>query len=780
MRFKMKKLFTFFKIFIIGIVFICPVSGQQLNDYNIVWNSQSQNSSESMPCGGGDIGLNVWVENGELLFYMSRSGTFDENNSMLKLGRVRVKLTPNPFAKGGTFKQELKLKEGYVEITGKKDNLKSTINVWVDVFRPVIHVDIKSNQPVLTEAVYENWRTKDRKILDPERLQCYGMEAAPFDVITRKDSVTQNENTVMWYHRNFDDLVFRETVKLQGMEEVKDEMWNPVINRTFGGVMSGSNMIAEGITSGKYYATEFSGWKLKSKNKSRSHSITVYTHLNQTETYKEWSEGLEDIIFDADENKKTAWNNSKQWWSDFWERSHIFIKGDKNEQGWRVGRNYQLFRYQLGCNAFGQHPTKFNGGLFTFDPGHVNESFNFSPDFRHWGGGNITAQNQRLVYWPMLKNGDFDLMQPQFDFYYRAQKNAELRSKFYWNHGGACFTEQMETFGLPVAGNYSFEHPDYIDKGVCFSGWIEYQWDTVLEFCLMMLDVQRFTGKDISESIPFIESCLAFFDEHYRYYSRNRTISEFDENGKYVFYPGTACETYKMTTNSVTTVGGLKVVLQRLLELPENYLVKANRKRWEEMLVRIPPITFREKKGKKVISPAARWERLYNHEMPQMYPVFPFGLYGLGKPDIDIAMNTWDVGYDRPNQKSCNLSWSQGVIFCARLGLTDEAKERVCFKLDDSKFRFPSFWGPGHDWSPDHNWGGSGSIGLQEMIMQTDNKKIIITPAWPKDWDAQFKLNAPYNTIVEAKVANGKVVELKVTPSERQKDVIIWGEKEIN
>ena len=93
----MKKLFTFFKIFIIGIVFICPVSGQQLNDYNIVWNSQSQNSSESMPCGGGDIGLNVWVENGELLFYMSRSGTFDENNSMLKLGRVRIKLTPNPF-----------------------------------------------------------------------------------------------------------------------------------------------------------------------------------------------------------------------------------------------------------------------------------------------------------------------------------------------------------------------------------------------------------------------------------------------------------------------------------------------------------------------------------------------------------------------------------------------------------------------------------------------------------------------------------------------------------
>ncbi|MDB5149262.1 MAG: hypothetical protein JWQ57_3282, partial [Mucilaginibacter sp.] len=48
-----------------------------------------------MPCGGGDIGLNVWVEKGELLFYIARSGTFDENNAMLKPGRVRIKLSPN-------------------------------------------------------------------------------------------------------------------------------------------------------------------------------------------------------------------------------------------------------------------------------------------------------------------------------------------------------------------------------------------------------------------------------------------------------------------------------------------------------------------------------------------------------------------------------------------------------------------------------------------------------------------------------------------------------------
>ena len=31
-----------------------------------IWTSPSKNSSESMPCGGNSIGMNVWVENGDL------------------------------------------------------------------------------------------------------------------------------------------------------------------------------------------------------------------------------------------------------------------------------------------------------------------------------------------------------------------------------------------------------------------------------------------------------------------------------------------------------------------------------------------------------------------------------------------------------------------------------------------------------------------------------------------------------------------------------------------
>lgn len=69
-----------------------------------------------MPCVGGDIGLNAWVEGNELLFYIGRAGCRDENGSLLKMGRVRTTIDPSPFSDEGTFRQELKLRQGRIEI----------------------------------------------------------------------------------------------------------------------------------------------------------------------------------------------------------------------------------------------------------------------------------------------------------------------------------------------------------------------------------------------------------------------------------------------------------------------------------------------------------------------------------------------------------------------------------------------------------------------------------------------------------------------------------------
>jgi hypothetical protein len=108
------------------------------------------------------------------------------------------------------------------------------------------------------------------------------------------------------------------------------------------------------------------------------------------------------------------------------------------------------------------------------------------------------------------------------------------------------------------------------------------------------------------------------------------------------------------------------------------------------------------------------------------------------------------------------------------LGQTDVAKEYTSFNLTrkEPRLKFPAFWAVGHDYTPDEDNGGNGENGLQQMLMQTDGKKIFLLPAWPKEWNASFKLNAPYRTTVEGRVEHGKLIDLVVTPASRRTDVI--------
>ena len=776
------------RIFVLLFVFV-SVSALWSRHANVIWNTPSRNSSESMPCGGGDIGMNIWVEEGDILFYLSRSGTFDENNCQLKQGRFRIRLFPNPFKDAKDFRQELKLKDGYVEVSAGG----TQIQLWADVYHPVVHVEITNAQPLRTEVSYENWRYKERMIRKGEGQQCSYKWAPPKGAVTTADFVslsskrklpgmTKKGNLLLFYHRNPEQTVFDIAVAQQGMENVKSQMMNPLKHLTFGGYLFGDNLEYTGTTDSIYADTDYRAWNFRSSKASRKEQFCIVLHTEQTATVEQWKQdlqiNLQRIAPQGKISPKIVSQDKKQtrlWWNAFWQRSFIEpIENTENKNDSdikKITRNYTLFRYMLGCNAYGSVPTKFNGGLFTFDPCHIDEKQAFTPDYRKWGGGTMTAQNQRLVYWPMLKSGDFDMMSSQFDFYNRMLKNAELRTQVYWQHNGACFCEQIENYGLPNPAEYGFKRPEWFDKGLEYNAWLEYEWDTILEFCQMILETKNYANADITPYLPLIESSLTFFDEHYRQLASRRGRKALDGNGHLVLFPGSACETYKMTNNASSTIAALKTVL-------ENYGKK------DEMLKTIPPIPLRyieikdslsptaSPELKQTISPAVSWERINNVETPQLYPVFPWRIYGVGKENLELARNTYFYDPEAIKFRS-HVGWKQDNIWAACLGLTEEAKRLALAKLSNGPHRFPAFWGPGYDWTPDHNWGGSGMIGLQEMLLQTNGEQILLFPAWPKEWDIHFKLHAPGETTVEATLKDGKVTDLKVLPESRKKDIII-------
>ena len=738
--------------------FIATGAVGQPADYE--WRSQSRNSSESMPCGGGDIGMNVWVEQGDVLFYVARSGSFDENNTLLKAGRFRLSLSPGLNMEH--FRQTLHLEDGYVEVSDGQ----LSIQLWADVWKPVVHVDVSSPRIKQSMAVtYENWRTKEIELTKRESFQTSYKFAAPKGLKTHADSVVATNDGVIFMHQNSAETIFDATVSQQGLDAVKARLYNPLKNLISGGRMLVKDMILMDQISGHYASSDYEGWMYVTKFPKRTFHLQVVMATVQG-TPEDWEASL-----DATEksiSRVADCESSRQWWREFWQRSYIATRHSPLTSHHSpldsIVRNYNLFRYMLGCNAHSQWPTKFNGGLFTFDPEYVNntEEYHLSPDFRNWGGGVHTAQNQRLVYWPTLKNGDFDLLKAQLDFYLRIYKNAEERSRLYWGHEGACLTEQIENYGLPCYPEYGTKRPAGFDPGMERNAWLEYEWDTCLEFCMMALEAHRYGGMVVKDYLPMIRSCLRFFDEHYQYLANQRGAKRLDGNDKLVLYPGSGGETFKGAYNSTSTIAALRTVAEALIDM---------RYETEEMkafLSRLPDITIRDG----MIAPALHYERVQNVETTQLYPVFPWRMYGVGRPNLDVARNTYENDTLAVKFRS-HVGWKQDAIWAACLGLTDEAQRLVTLKMHDGPHRFPAFWGPGYDWTPDHNWGGSGMIAVQEMLMQEVGDTLYIFPAWPKEWDVRFKLHASRGTIVEAELQQGKVINVHVTPARDKEKIIV-------
>ncbi len=739
----------------------------QLEQYNVVWTSPSERALDSMPCGGGNISLNVWTTSSELLFYIGSpdswvDGKVPSKVAQVKLGRVRLRLSPNPFARD--FRQELDLATNSIRVSGlAEDGTTVRLRIWVDAFRPIVHIEGNASKPVSATVAVESWQK--------------GVEGR-FD-----------GTSVLWRCRNEGPCHARtNSISAQGIEAIASSVPDPVKNLTFGGRLSGAGLVADDSGQGTHEGSKFRYWRMKTANPVKQLSIQATLRIEQDPTVEDWETAVATLEAKTIATTKHDWEKTADWWKAFWHRSYIVINPDKSssDQAWQVGRNYQLFRAMLAANRSGKFPTLFNGGAFLCET---------HPDRRQWGHAAFTAQNQRLIYWPMLKSGDADMMRVALDFYASRLNVERAWARHFWNIDGAVYPECIDLFGMPVR----MAREDGTSKPDC----LQYHFTSGMEFALMMLERHRYTGEDISRYVPVADAILRFFDQFYRQQNKKNTGRQLDENGRLVIFPGCGLELYTGTRNDSATLAGLMAISDALLALPDGAVSAAGRKFYKAFRNRLAPIPTRTCRDHLCISPAQAWQKErpdYNSELPQLYPVFPFRIYGVGRPDLEVAQNTWRYGYTDATKQKNYFCWFQGGIFTACLGLTDEAKEYALAKFLHPHYdfpqpakpeqspwklhwkltpgwkvpRYPAFWDcMDFDARPDMDHGGAAMIQLQEMLMQTVGDRIVLLPAWPGDWDADFKLHAPHQTTVEGKVRSGKITFLKVTPKKRRKDVVI-------
>jgi hypothetical protein len=68
---------------------------------------------------------------------------------------------------------------------------------------------------------------------------------------------------------------------------------------------------------------------------------------------------------------------------------------------------------------------------------------------------------------------------------------------------------------------------------------------------------------------------------------------------------------------------------------------------------------------------------------------------------------------------------------------------------------------------------GVGNVALQRMLVQEAGQKILLLPAWPANWDVDFKLHIARQTTISGRVVGGKLVDWTIEPTARRKDVIV-------
>ena len=750
----------------------------RISRYNVVWTSPSKDASGVMPIGNGDIAAGVYViQDGDLYLLLAKNDAYTYMGDIFKTGRIRVSLDPNPFKSGKAFRQTLDLPSGSIQI--EADGVK--IRIWADANRPVYHIEINSPGKVAIKACPEFWKRFEACVFNTTNYYTPSVLLQPSAEPTQDVKLERN-GKLIWYFAVGNRSVYHDDLKYYNVDHMAEKFPDPFRFNTFGNLLECPDLQ---LKDGEFIGT------------GKSIDIRIHALTMQTPQPETWIETIENQAA-RPVNTEVDWKNHCAWWEDFWDRSWIIasdrtvpveergkLNGEASQAGIReekdgaslAAQSYNVFRFLMACQSRGNVQTKFNGGLFTQQlrvkaTDKNNRSGTLIPmngdlltheDDRLWGR-RFTYQNQRLLYWPLLASGDFDIMKPFFNYYSNLLPVRKAITKAWFGHEGAYYRENIEPTGAERDCGMDGRPPRRL-PGQPATFYHDYYFTSGLETVAMMTDYVNFTGNVAfrdSVLVPFAREVLQFFDQHY---SRG-------SDGKLRIDPGQVVETWWSAVNPSPDVSGLKFCLGELLDLKAG--TQEDLGHWQKFLSEIPEVPMQMVDGKKAIAPAEKWDIKRNSENGELYPVFPFRCFGLGLGSEDIV--DWTMKHRSVKDAFNYACWTQDQIHWAFAGNAAECVKGLVqrFRNASPLCRFPVYGKEGPDSCPDFDHFGAGSVAIQKMLVQEADGKILLLPAWPDSWDVDFRLHLSGKTIITGKVEEGKLLNWEIIPESRKNDVIVY------
>lgn len=744
--------------------------------------SRTSHVANNHPVGNGELVANVWAENSTIGLLLGRSDVFTSYVQPLKLGRLLLSFAPDPFvAHDATFEQELDVATATVHARVRSGAQTVEVQVWADINSAgaggdALHISVVAQQPVAVTARIDRWRTHVTYL---ERgVDARGPCAERFPVWP--DSIVSPTQlaagSVGWYQRN-NDSQYVHVLSQQRLTGYARRYPDPLLNRTSGALLVG------GPSFGTVNSTAIRSYE------GRTHRLSLFAHTAVAASADDWIAALRARAASAP-TAAVARPRHEAWWASFWQRSWVSLSAanTSNATARQAARSlseaYDLTRYLTAVQSRGQLPIHHNGGTVTWG---WNGTTHANPDARPWGGG-FWFQNTRHMYWYTLNAGDLDLLSPLFGMYMVMLPLLQERSRQWYGHENATsFAETMYFFGAYEPVDYAFPGCSRANATgpEATSPYVRHYWHSGDELCMIMLQAHAHVGDATraalllrKTALPWCESMLRFHDAHYPRHA----------NGTLWLRDAQALETWPNCTNPTPQVSALLRICPALLTLPAAQVSAEQRAFFARFCGagRLPEVP-RTAEG--LIAPCVGGfpnGTHVNSENVETYAIWPYELYAVNRTtEARWPLEVGRSSFEGVRFGHLNSAWRYDAQDAALLGDAAAAlsyvEARVLRQGRTENSSFPGYLASdAADGAPQLESNGIVAVTLQKMLLQTDGRRILLFPAWPRSLDVDAKLHVPAAAAAGAEPATVRVVlsagELRtvdVSPESRRADVVV-------
>ena len=492
---------------------------------------------------------------------------------------------------------------------------------------------------------------------------------------------------------------------------------------------------------------------------------------------------------------ESVYKANQEWWSDFWHKSYVYLP---EHQDFEQRRTYYM--YLAGISNRGSFPSKYNGGLWIAEG-----------DRRDWGSW-YWNWNQDSLYQPLESANHGELLDPLFEMRERCYEQYKVAAQQLWGIESEDAIFIGETSGIlgaeTLPDDVAKDMQKFLAGEIALNDTISQMGDIRNSF-LVPWNYKFWGGSSVSyvtHTMVATQETAEYFWQRYLYTGDEAWLREH----AYKFIKGAAelyrnyygfvkeddgCYHFNRTNLHEHIWGGRDVIDD--LSLARGIFAVAVKSSeilgidedmrgiWQECLDNLAPypmssdedaigFSVDNKSGKRTWAqgrqPATLVRALEGTESPQFKMLEKFDVLNmetrdqkLDNGDFEIAVNTF---YDTPgylNQYKNGLPDLNGssrfLEDAAKLGMADELE--VMFASQYKMFRnTPNLLHDQGDYYSAEGY-GTWSQALQQALMQClaplpgEKTVIRVFPAWPKAWDAKFKLLAKGGFLVSSSITGG-------------------------